>query len=141
MIRRPPRSTLFPYTTLFRSHRCMAATVSPSPLLPRWEVGVPDVPNAKPGTINLLAKDHHFLARIADRASRTRRRVGDVIRAAQDGEVGSPIKVDDPEVEAGNRRELFELPTGGAPALDQRVGRRHLPALPCILRWQGVPLT
>src|SRR5256885_3983043 len=27
MIRRPPRSTLFPYTTLFRSHRA-AATVS-----------------------------------------------------------------------------------------------------------------
>src|SRR5256885_5003945 len=28
MIRRPPRSTLFPYTTLFRSHaaRCAAAT-------------------------------------------------------------------------------------------------------------------
>src|SRR2546430_11746862 len=24
MIRRPPRSTLFPYTTLFRSHRCHA---------------------------------------------------------------------------------------------------------------------
>src|SRR5256885_6692652 len=23
MIRRPPRSTLFPYTTLFRSHRCI----------------------------------------------------------------------------------------------------------------------
>src|SRR5258705_6597145 len=28
MIRRPPRSTLFPYTTLFRSHRSAA---SPSP--------------------------------------------------------------------------------------------------------------
>src|SRR2546430_13878106 len=25
MIRRPPRSTLFPYTTLFRSHRCVKA--------------------------------------------------------------------------------------------------------------------
>src|SRR2546426_8592085 len=25
MIRRPPRSTLFPYTTLFRSQRCAAA--------------------------------------------------------------------------------------------------------------------
>src|SRR2546430_8864036 len=25
MIRRPPRSTLFPYTTLFRSRRCCAA--------------------------------------------------------------------------------------------------------------------
>src|SRR3712207_6950532 len=24
MIRRPPRSTLFPYTTLFRSHLCVA---------------------------------------------------------------------------------------------------------------------
>src|SRR5438034_6888376 len=28
MIRRPPRSTLFPYTTLFRSHRLAAAAVS-----------------------------------------------------------------------------------------------------------------
>src|SRR5689334_24847728 len=26
MMRRPPRSTLFPYTTLFRSHRTAAAT-------------------------------------------------------------------------------------------------------------------
>src|SRR5687768_17982033 len=26
MIRRPPRSTLFPYTTLFRSLRCLAAS-------------------------------------------------------------------------------------------------------------------
>src|SRR2546425_6067265 len=28
MIRRPPRSTLFPYTTLFRSHRVAARVVS-----------------------------------------------------------------------------------------------------------------
>src|SRR5947199_6000368 len=27
MIRRPPRSTLFPYTTLFRSHSALAAEV------------------------------------------------------------------------------------------------------------------
>src|SRR5258705_8996730 len=27
MIRRPPRSTLFPYTTLFRSHRAIGAGV------------------------------------------------------------------------------------------------------------------
>src|SRR2546422_1537814 len=35
MIRRPPRSTLFPYTTLFRSHSC------PQPLsndLERWRI-------------------------------------------------------------------------------------------------------
>src|SRR5260221_10735791 len=29
MIRRPPRSTLFPYTTLFRSHVCRALCSSP----------------------------------------------------------------------------------------------------------------
>src|SRR2546426_2918317 len=34
MIRRPPRSTLFPYTTLFRSHRSMPSYFrSSSPLL------------------------------------------------------------------------------------------------------------
>src|SRR5438094_3783514 len=33
MIRRPPRSTLFPYTTLFRSHRVLPTSVN----LPRLE--------------------------------------------------------------------------------------------------------
>src|SRR3989442_14546370 len=32
MIRRPPRSTLFPYTTLFRSHGAVAAEVPARPL-------------------------------------------------------------------------------------------------------------
>src|SRR5688572_32655626 len=31
MIRRPPRSTLFPYTTLFRSVRCRSAIGPPPP--------------------------------------------------------------------------------------------------------------
>src|SRR5438132_1816874 len=31
MIRRPPRSTLFPYTTLFRSRGCRPAARSPPP--------------------------------------------------------------------------------------------------------------
>src|SRR5256885_9249750 len=31
MIRRPPRSTLFPYTTLFRSHRCRGRPGAPPP--------------------------------------------------------------------------------------------------------------
>src|SRR5258708_23895536 len=31
MIRRPPRSTLFPYTTLFRSRACTRARPRPSP--------------------------------------------------------------------------------------------------------------
>src|SRR2546430_5394151 len=37
MIRRPPRSTLFPYTTLFRSHprEGVAAALGDRPVLPR----------------------------------------------------------------------------------------------------------
>src|SRR5437588_8609329 len=37
MIRRPPRSTLFPYTTLFRSRR----RSSPSASVPRYRLGAP----------------------------------------------------------------------------------------------------
>src|SRR5258705_1294973 len=42
MIRRPPRSTLFPYTTLFRSQvRLLAA------LIPNRDPALPDVPTAR----------------------------------------------------------------------------------------------
>src|SRR5690348_17689086 len=40
MIRRPPRSTLFPYTTLFRSHRIPAVGIS-GPRLRRNRDGCP----------------------------------------------------------------------------------------------------
>src|SRR2546421_878835 len=40
MIRRPPRSTLFPYTTLFRSHRRRGADHHSEPRLQR---GIDDV--------------------------------------------------------------------------------------------------
>src|SRR3712207_8591723 len=36
MIRRPPRSTLFPYTTLFRSHRHAAPREQVAGGQPRW---------------------------------------------------------------------------------------------------------
>src|ERR1035438_8147317 len=36
MMRRPPRSTLFPYTTLFRSGGRIWCTVCPLPLLGEW---------------------------------------------------------------------------------------------------------
>src|SRR2546422_6043357 len=40
MIRRPPRSTLFPYTTLFRSVlRCLSCHVVGHPVLPVQEEG------------------------------------------------------------------------------------------------------
>src|SRR2546422_2466844 len=67
MIRRPPRSTLFPYTTLFRSHDYIV----PSPLMPhlmfewvltrareRWPsraIGVAPVP----GTLGTPRSEEH----------------------------------------------------------------------------------
>src|SRR2546425_7650359 len=37
MIRRPPRSTLFPYTTLFRSRTAGRLTIAPVGFSPTWE--------------------------------------------------------------------------------------------------------
>src|SRR5256886_7623362 len=39
MIRRPPRSTLFPYTTLFRSHRIQQLIHDKAMYAPVWELG------------------------------------------------------------------------------------------------------
>src|SRR5947208_5343426 len=39
MIRRPPRSTLFPYTTLFRSHLVVLVIPSVTPSLHRLQLG------------------------------------------------------------------------------------------------------
>src|SRR5258708_8890196 len=49
MIRRPPRSTLFPYTTLFRSNQVEAPGSTGSGLRNRWKLGNP------PGTHNTSA--------------------------------------------------------------------------------------
>src|SRR3712207_6976960 len=54
MIRRPPRSTLFPYTTLFRSQRVRAAQLAGSAL------GAVDVVGSHVGDVELpaLHRDH-----------------------------------------------------------------------------------
>src|SRR3712207_6982705 len=57
MIRRPPRSTLFPYTTLFRSdynHPCIVAWV---PMNESW--GVPEV-DTDPGQVEHLLAMYHL---------------------------------------------------------------------------------
>src|SRR3989449_8776394 len=51
MIRRPPRSTLFPYTTLFRSvyHRHEHSALQTTPLL-RWQRDIEQVRQLPPAT-------------------------------------------------------------------------------------------
>src|SRR3712207_8250497 len=51
MIRRPPRSTLFPYTTLFRSARCSSSKMKYGSA-PRWMLfAAVSSLWAKPGTV------------------------------------------------------------------------------------------
>src|SRR2546426_9410250 len=48
MIRRPPRSTLFPYTTLFRSRRRQCSTAHVPPVSPRFTFDQNDSPPPAP---------------------------------------------------------------------------------------------
>src|SRR2546428_9534375 len=59
MIRRPPRSTLFPYTTLFRSHRSLAAVLGRSQSNPagRDLIAATDLVARARGLSDTIAKD------------------------------------------------------------------------------------
>src|SRR2546429_9182908 len=72
MIRRPPRSTLFPYTTLFRSHFPISVHFSAS--------GYPRIPIAG---FNSSRVDSHVLYRIA----RSHEREADVVQSRRFSEM------------------------------------------------------
>src|SRR5690242_21122466 len=60
MIRRPPRSTLFPYTTLFRSQQAMADSYALEyPLNPKVDLGhgVKPFSSLEPPTVDIELKD------------------------------------------------------------------------------------
>src|SRR5260370_32784870 len=59
MIRRPPRSTLFPYTTLFRSKQAAARKAGGEPRSRAPQTILP--PNFKPGPLKDLSQVHQFL--------------------------------------------------------------------------------
>src|SRR3712207_7431620 len=73
MIRRPPRSTLFPYTTLFRSLPRAGYIVSPldaeavSELVEAWDLVGPEL--VRLGLQRLSAVEAQELARLLDRKS------------------------------------------------------------------------
>src|SRR2546429_7313727 len=63
MIRRPPRSTLFPYTTLFRSEKysrenhCLAA----------WSANRNSEPSPQPGTTNCAGRSEEHTSELQSR--------------------------------------------------------------------------
>src|SRR2546430_10098790 len=54
MIRRPPRSTLFPYTTLFRSRLKVDARVAPAGIVRDLALLVKDFPGEAPVYVDLV---------------------------------------------------------------------------------------
>src|SRR2546430_5719648 len=60
MIRRPPRSTLFPYTTLFRSYSSSSSVYGDTPVLPKTESAEP-LPRS-PYAASKLAGEQYVLA-------------------------------------------------------------------------------
>src|SRR2546430_4840463 len=89
MIRRPPRSTLFPYTTLFRSRRAVDIHLDGSgPLRPRAvQPRLRDQPTHRAGQeLPLLAPD------LRDRAARARAEPPAVREAARSEEHTSELQ-------------------------------------------------
>src|SRR5258708_18788353 len=50
MIRRPPRSTLFPYTTLFRSKPALACSITSSSVTPKARIELPTMTRDRKST-------------------------------------------------------------------------------------------
>src|SRR3712207_8106753 len=71
MMRRPPRSTLFPYTTLFRSRGSGAMALLAAPLRSLVDAGIAGRPRGQVPRVDQLRS-----RRRANRAVRRRRRVG-----------------------------------------------------------------
>src|SRR3989475_12795470 len=109
MIRRPPRSTLFPYTTLFRSHQVVRAE--------RWE-GQP--------VQDLVQPDEPSAAEHAELLSRE----GEEL-AAQRAVLGEVVRVHDrllpvPEQPARDASLLEDAPRDRAIVIAAQPPRRHL---------------
>src|SRR2546430_13677867 len=66
MIRRPPRSTLFPYTTLFRSRKTPAQCEDPEPQANPEQLGV-GLCDCRDATLSLESVEHILLDRKSTR--------------------------------------------------------------------------
>src|SRR5256886_1490522 len=106
MIRRPPRSTLFPYTTLFRSVRLRAR------LLPRHPRGARGHPPGEPAPRDGRAR----LRRRSAQRVRARHGAGDAVHARGRAQDGAGAR--------GHRRDRRRDPRQQA-----RDGRAHQPCL------------
>src|SRR2546427_12955569 len=97
MIRRPPRSTLFPYTTLFRSHDRAASVAGPQPVR-QAEEGAPP---------------HQREQAVRDR-ERVEREREERVRPGDDADPLPPREQEDGPQQVGERRRREQGPERGA---------------------------
>src|SRR6266581_3541641 len=79
MIRRPPRSTLFPYTTLFRSPHCSTGSKKPAAA----STCCSTMPRSEEHTSELQSPVH-LVCRLLLEKKKHERRAGTVVRGAGD---------------------------------------------------------
>src|SRR2546427_8317180 len=75
MIRRPPRSTLFPYTTLFRSRRSNARSRPPPETAPAGAPG-PGAPRSEEHTSELQSQSNLVCRLLLEKKKNPKRRRG-----------------------------------------------------------------
>src|SRR5258708_28916626 len=71
MIRRPPRSTLFPYTTLFRSGGGLVTRKGYRPRIRCWRNGVAIAPRSEEHTSELQSPDHLVCRLLLEKKKKT----------------------------------------------------------------------
>src|SRR5205809_3397743 len=74
MLRRPPRSTLFPYTTLFRSLRCLGGKEferDDRPLLGSRRVNIPNERRSEEHTSELQSRLHLVCRLLLEKKKKT----------------------------------------------------------------------
>src|SRR5258708_25653567 len=71
MIRRPPRSTLFPYTTLFRSHRNLCSDMSANAVLRGIHMKAWRTVRSEEHTSELQSPDHLVCRLLLEKKKKT----------------------------------------------------------------------
>src|SRR3989441_10463305 len=129
MIRRPPRSTLFPYTTLFRSLELLDHQAAPEPAQLA-------ALRARDAVRRILLR---HLGEAGTGAQRDEQRFRELQRAGPRRRVG--LRDDDDLPERDRRRALRLLPPVRLPKLVHlRIGRRDRPQLALALQLFDQPL-
>src|SRR3712207_9443414 len=92
MIRRPPRSTLFPYTTLFRSHACYVRSVGTVPYSPNGSDELADGAAEQALQHDCIVLSHHGCSTLGPDVGMAYRRGTNLEEAAKASHPAPPIR-------------------------------------------------